>query len=80
MFPETFNKWCECIDCGNLNELDLSKYCLAVVQFGNELKLSTSLCKTSWKDEIYLIQVVVKPQEEEDEQEKKDLDFTDKID
>ena len=78
--PETFNKWRECVDHGDLNELDLSKYRLALVRFRSEFKLSSSLRKTSWKDEIYPIHQVDDPQEEEDLREQKDPDFSDELD
>ena len=65
--PETFNKWCECVEHGDLNELDLTKYRLVVVRFRSKFKLSCSLRKTSWKDETYPIKVEDEPQEEEDE-------------
>ena len=53
--PETFNKWRKAVEAGAMNELNLSKSRLAVVRYGNEFKLCSSLCKTSWKDEIFLI-------------------------
>lgn len=53
--PEVFNKQREVVEKGDLHKIDLKQYQLGLVYFGAEFKLTSSLRKMSYKDEIYPI-------------------------
>ena len=73
--PEVFNKWREVVDHGDLHELDLKQYQLRLVRYGHEYKLTSSLRKTLYKDEIFPIHAKDYPLADEDAREQKDPDF-----
>ena len=72
---EVFNKWREVVEHGDLHDLDLKQYHLGLVRYGREYKLTSSLHKTSYKDEIFPIHTKDFPLADEDAREQKDPDF-----
>ena len=77
--PEVFNQWRECVRQGELSDIDLTKYQVAIVRFGNEFKLATSNRKDNYKIQIFPISSLPDPlfpnADEEDPREKKDPDY-----
>ena len=47
--PEVFVKWCQCVESNTIQDLDLNKTRLAIVRYGNNFKLCTSVKKTTIK-------------------------------
>ena len=71
--PEVFEKWRQCVETNTIADLDLNKTRLAIVRYGNNFKLCTSVKKNSYKDQMHLVPVVELA--EEDPREKKDPDY-----
>ena len=64
---------------GELSDIDLTKYHVSIVRFGNEFKLATSNRKDNYKIQIFPISSFPDPlfpnADEEDPREKKDPDY-----
>ena len=68
-----FVKWCQCVESNTIQDLNLNKTRLAIVRYGNNFKLCTSVKKNNYKDQTHPIPAVELA--EEDPREKKDPDY-----
>ena len=59
MSPKVFNQWWRCVEMEELGDINQKLYRVSIVCFSNKFKLASSLRKTTYKDQLFLIKPII---------------------